>query len=249
MNLVRAELRKLRTVRSVRWLVLAVLAYPVLSFLPVLALPAADKADWTADTLLGAVRGQAFVVGLAMLCIGVLATAGEFRHGTIVATLTAAPRRRQVLAAKAAAVLALAAGVAVVVDVLALSLGTAMLRSADVDVSPLNGDALGTAAALFAMALAYGALGVGLGALVRDQTAAIAGALVWATVVENVVPVVLRNPGLAKWMPGGAARSLLTSATPEPDLLAPLAAVVVLVGVTAAMLAGGLAVFAGRDID
>lgn len=247
-SLVRAEARKLRTVRSVTGLAAAVVAFAVVSTGPAWTAPAAAKAEWTPATLVQAMRGPGWVLALAMLMVGVLATAGELRHGTLASTLLVAPRRRHVLGAKVVAVAGLAVALAVIVDLVMLALGVVLLGSAGVDVTPFSGDVLATAAAVVGIAAVYGALGVGLGALVRDQTAAIVGAVLWATVVENVVPIVLRAPSLSKWMPGGAARSLLTTATPEPDLLAPAAATVLLVGVLAAVVGGGTAAFLRRDV-
>lgn len=248
-SLVRAELRKLRSVRSVTGVVAAVVAFAFLAFAPVWTLDDAAKAEWTADALLPAVRGPAFVVALAMLIVGVLATAGELRHGTMASTLLVAPRRGRVAVAKLVAVVAVAAAPALAVNAVTLALGTVTLRSAGVAVSPFTGDALGTAGVVVLVAMAYGAVGVGLGLLARDQTAVLVGALVWTTVVENIVPIVLRAPGTAKWMPGGAVRSLLSVATPDPSLAAPAAAAVVLATVAALLVAGGTAAFARRDVQ
>ncbi|HVF75563.1 MAG TPA: hypothetical protein VM938_10985 [Acidimicrobiales bacterium] len=247
-SLVRAEARKLRTLRSVAGLGLAAVGIALVSLGPAWAAPAATKADWNPEMLPQAVRGQGFVVALVVLVVGVLATAGEVRHGTLPATLLVAPRRRQVLVAKLAAVSGFAVALAVTVSAVTLGLGAAVLRSAGVDAAPFGADSLATAAAVVAVAVAYAALGVGLGALVRDQTAAVVGAVVWSTVVENVLPVVLRNPSLSKWMPGGGARSLLTAATPEPGLLQPAAGALLLLVVVAAIVGGGTAAFATRDV-
>jgi ABC-2 type transport system permease protein len=63
----------------------------------------------------------------------------------------------------------------------------------------------------------YGVLGVGVGALVRNQVAAIVGALAWILVVENLVIALL--PDVGRWLPGGAAAALAQLATPEGELL------------------------------
>jgi ABC-2 type transport system permease protein len=50
-------------------------------------------------------------------------------------------------------------------------------------------------------------LGVGLGALVRNQVVAVAAGLVWMR-VEAIIPDALQRPGLGRWMPEGAASAL-----------------------------------------
>lgn len=248
-NLLRAELRKLATVRSVPAIVAAVLAVAVVGVLPAWTAPAADKAAFTANDLVAAVRGPAFVVAAAALVLGVLATAGELRHGTMAATLLVTPRRRRVVAAKTIAVAGVAAVMAAMAGVVTAVLSTAVLESAGVATASVRADVAVTALAVVAIAAVYAVAGVGLGLALRDQTAAIAGALVWITVVENVLPVVLRAPSLSRWMPGGAARSVLTAVAPEPELLAPAVGAVLLAAVVGALLVVGTTVFAARDVD
>ena len=248
-NLLRAELRKLTTVRSAVAVVAGVLAVAVLGILPAWTAPAADKATFQAHDLVAAVRGPAFLVATAALVLGVLATAGEVRHGTMASTLLVAPRRGRLVAAKAVAMAGVAAAMAVASVAVTAVLGTLVLESAGVATGAVRGDVAVTGLAVVGIAAAYAAAGVGLGLAVRDQTAAIAGALVWVTVVENVLPIVFRAPTLSSWMPGGAARSVLTAVAPEPDLLAPAAGAALLVAVVGALVIAGTTVFAARDID
>ncbi|MEV4381296.1 hypothetical protein [Streptosporangium sp. NPDC049644] len=52
----------------------------------------------------------------------------------------------------------------------------------------------------------YGLLGVGLGALLRNQVAAVAVALAWFMYADYLLTMPL--PGLGRWLPTGAARAL-----------------------------------------
>lgn len=248
-NLLRAELRKLTTVRSTRAIVAGVFVVAVLGILPAWTAPAATKATFTADDLVAAVRGPAFLVAAAALILGVLATAGEGRHGTMAATLLVAPRRRRLAGAKAIAVTGVAAATAMASVAVTALMGTLVLESAGVATAAVRGDVVMTGLAVIAIAVAYAVAGVALGLAVRDQTAAIAGALVWITVVENVLPIVFRAPALTRWMPGGAARSVLTAVAPEPDLLAPAAGAALLVAVVVGLAVVGITAFSTRDID
>jgi ABC-2 type transport system permease protein len=47
--------------------------------------------------------------------------------------------------------------------------------------------------------------GVAVGALVRNQVAALVGVLVWAVVVEGLLLNLLNAPSLGKWLPSAAA--------------------------------------------
>src|SRR6516225_7098798 len=106
-DVARCEWTKLRTVRSTWWSLLIVLAGMIAIGLFICA---AMVARW--DQLPEAVRVKfdptsrslngLFVAQLATGVLGVLAITSEYATGTIRATLAAVPRRRTVLAAKAA---------------------------------------------------------------------------------------------------------------------------------------------------
>jgi ABC-2 type transport system permease protein len=115
---VHAEWTKLRTLASTGWLLLvAVVLTGAVSAAAAAATTPAPGLDLARLSLTGVQAGQAVVAVLA-----VLAVANEYSTGMIRVTLTAMPRRHEVLAAKAALVagLVLAAGaVAVLASVLA----------------------------------------------------------------------------------------------------------------------------------
>jgi hypothetical protein len=64
----------------------------------------------------------------------------------------------------------------------------------------------------------WGVIGVAVGALVRQQVAAVVGALVWVLVVENLGAGLLRDAG--RYLPGQAAHAL-ADASQAGTLLAP----------------------------
>ena len=234
--LLRAEARKILTTRSAVVVAGFVVLYPALSLLPaVLAAkePAVDEA-----TILQVLRGGADVLILAALLLGILAVAGEHRHGTIVPTLLASPRRGRFLAAKLGSQAALAVILALAVSAVGLIVGTAYLATRDVSVDLLSSDVLLTVSAATLVVTFYAVIGAAVGALVRNQTAAVAGALIWVFAVENAIPLVLRNPGLKRWLPGGLSDRLLQVAEPVAGSGSAWLALAMVAGV-AVVLAGG----------
>ena len=246
--MIRAELLKIRTARTLLAVPVVAVAYAVLAFGPALTMSPADKRALEPDTLLTIARGPGIALAVLMLLLGVLATAGEFRHGTVVATLLVTPRRGSALRAKAAALALVAAVTALVVEAVAVTLGTAFLRAGDVPVDVGAGDVAVTVLGTVVAAVLYALAGVGLGTLLRDQTAGVGLALAWVGIAEGAVPVVLRKPWLFRWLPGGAANALVGAAKPPPDLLPAWAGGLMLAGVAAALVAGGLAAFGTRDV-
>ena len=244
-TLLRAEIHKTLTTRSALLLAGAVAVYPVLSLLP--AVTAAQPPAVDAGTLLQVLRGGADVLAVAALVLGVLAAAGEYRHGTIVPYLLAAPRRAPFLWAKLGAQAAVGATLALAVSAVGLVAGGGYLASRDVAVDVLSADVLATVLAVTVVATLYATIGAAVGALVKNQTAAVAGILLWVFAIENVVPLLLHDPGLKRWLPGGAIDRLLHMADPLAGSGNPWVALVTLVGVTAVL--AGAAAAATRTAD
>jgi hypothetical protein len=73
---------------------------------------------------------------------------------------------------------------------------------------------LGTAAAVPLLAAMYGLLGVGLGLLLRHTAAALGPALMWAFVIEGIIPMLTHEAGMVRWLPEAAASAVLHGASP-----------------------------------
>lgn len=212
--LIRAELQKLRTTRMLYGLALAMLASTALGVVGGIVgaakngAPALDTAEGVANAISAE---QAAVIALVM---GILAMAGEFRHGTVTSTFLVTPCRGWVVGAKLVAAALTGLALATVASVLSLAIALPWLNAKDVPWSLVADELplvlLGT---LVATAL-YGVVGVGVGALVRNQVAAVSVALGWMLVVENLLVALV--PDVGRWLPLGAAGALIRT---EGDLL------------------------------
>jgi ABC-2 type transport system permease protein len=200
-----AELRKLRATRTTTAAALVVAGLSgVIAVGNVVLAGKEQNPPLDANTFQHIVRAPTAIVGFTMLVVGVLVSAGEYRHNTIVPSLLAQPRRARLAVAKVLAVgivgLVFAAASAVVSSATGwLLLSSREAPAADLGAVPSGLLVLGGTAAL------YGVLGVGLGLLLRNQAVAMTVALVWYFVVEQIAPMVLRAPHAQKWLPGGAA--------------------------------------------
>ena len=153
-----------------------------------------------------AIYGSASNGLLFVLILGILGFSGEFRHRTIDHTFLVTPRRGRVLAAKLASyfLFGLAWGAVVVAFTAAVAVPALALRGGPV--SPA-GD--GVPAILCGTVLAmglYALIGLGLGALIRNQVAAILVGIGWMQLLEGVIG--LASPEAGRWLPGGAVRSI-----------------------------------------
>jgi ABC-2 type transport system permease protein len=212
--LVSAEFLKLRTTRTAYGFLAAI----VLLTLGVVAANSANVATRTKDDLLEAMSGAGIAAAL-LLVLGIVATTGEHRHGTITSSLLASPDRRRLIGAKLLAYFITGAllGVAAVLATLAVAVPWLSARDAPLDLLDA-GDYLGLLAQGVAVSALSGAVGVGIGAIVRNQVAAVVGTLIYLFVLEPVIGVI--SSDAAAYTIGGSQSAL--TAAPVEDALAPL---------------------------
>ncbi|HWC40972.1 MAG TPA: ABC transporter permease [Actinomycetota bacterium] len=246
-RLVHAELLKLWTTRTTR--VVLALAAAGTAALTVAVLSLAGRpgqpslGDDALRQLVGAPSGPLI---LAALVLGILGMAGEFRHGTATPTFLVTPARGRVVAAKLAATAVAGLAVALVATVVVLAVAVPWLPAKGVQ-APLADPGLAVRVGGLAAAVALsGALGTGIGALFRNQFAAVvAGLLVWQGGVEDLVVGILGRPALGRWLPHGASAALTA---PGDATLAMWAGALVLAayGLVLAVVGGRLVV--SRDL-
>ncbi|MDT7570738.1 MAG: type transport system permease protein [Actinomycetota bacterium] len=243
-----AELLKLRTTRALRIAVGVVLALAV-ALAVANGLLAGDNgvAPLTARSLRDVVKAPVQLAGAAVLLIGLLAAAGEFRHRTVFLTRLAEPRSPRVLAAKLAAIAVVGLVVGVALDVVSVVAGAVLLQANDLPVH-LTSYGVPRLLVLTPLVIAlYGVFGVTVGTVVRSTAGAVGATLVWAFVIEGVIPLVTGSPGLAQRLPSGAFQAVLhehaTGGGPAPVVAAGL-----LVGYAVALLLAALLVDARREL-
>lgn len=225
------ELLALRTVRA-PWVAVAALLAVAGAILGLNAalLGSSGQPAATPSVLADLVAAPGRLTGAVALLLGLLLSTSEYRHSTALATRLAEPRVRRLVAGKAAAAALAGALLGVAVVAVMLAGGAAALGTRDVAVQPWEHGLPAAAGALVIVAALHGVIGVGVGELLRNQAAAVGVVLGWAFVVEGVLPVVLREPTLTRWLPGGAIQSALEPTWRGLALLAAYAAGLALLG-------------------
>jgi ABC-type transport system involved in multi-copper enzyme maturation permease subunit len=187
--------------------------------------------------------GQALGALFAGL-FGAMLITSEFRHGTIRSTLLVAPRRARVVAAKAGAGALGGMAFGLVAQAVAAAVATWALAARGI-ANQLDG---GDYAMLLLGALAGGALwavvGLGVGALVRNQVPALVGICAWLLFIENLL--VANVPDAGRFAPGAAAAAI--AGRDPDDLLAPAVGALLLVVYTVGLLAAGWLAIERRDV-
>ena len=236
-----AEALKLRTTRTFAALVGSALALSLL--VVVLTTLLAD--DFTEQDVRELFTAD--FSGLFIMLLGVMGMAGEWRHRTITSTVLAAPNRVRLLAAKVLAYAAAGALLSLIVTTTIMAVGSLIL-SARGETTIGVGDLADVAWRNLLVAALLGALGVCIGAIVRNQVVAIVGVLVWAAVLEPALLAVVEDVG--KYGPTSGAPNAILGIQPndEEDQLAVGVAVIVMFGWVGALFAAGAALLKRRDL-
>lgn len=246
--LVSAELLKLRTTRSL-W-VTAIVVFVAAVTVPVVVIlspPGVDIPELTPAGLAQLMRAPARVTGGAVLLVGLLAAAGEFRHHTVLTTRLVEPRQGRVLAAKLAAIAIVGLALGIVAELLSGVTGSVALALNDVAVEPLSHGVPRVAVTVPLVVVLHGLAGVAVGSLVRSTAGAVGATLLWVFVVEGIVPVVTRSPGIVHWLPGGAVDQVL-AVEPASGQLGAVAAGALLLGYVAVLLTATAVLDAQREL-
>jgi ABC-2 type transport system permease protein len=245
-RLVGSELFKARTTRTALGLTLGLLAIVLLVVILTAALT--DKSP--ADTLGFQRHREEDILGslgfapLFALLFGLLASTSEYRHGTMSATLLAAPRRYGVVVAKviASAIVGCLLGAFVSAVGSAVGLPWFAARGFHID----GGGAVRIVVGVVGGSLLWGALGAGVGSIVKAQVPALIGALAWVLVVESLLQGLV--PRVGRFAPGGALNAVIGLGNDSDHRLSTAAGVALTLLYVAAAAAVGAALTQRRDI-
>jgi ABC-2 type transport system permease protein len=239
----RSEMLKQRSTATAWGLAAALLGLVALAvLLHGVALPLADLADRD-NQLMVFGRGE-FLGALFAALLGAMSFTSEIRHGTIRPTLLVTAARGRVVAAKAAVSMAFGAGFGLAASLLAAGIGTAALAARGVDVEV---DGRAYALLVIGGTVASGlwaAIGVGIGAIVRDQVPTVVGIAAWMLFVEGLFGGSLTD--VSRFAPGTLGMAISGQ---EPDtLLAPGLSLLLLVGYAVAAAFAGCLTTERRDV-
>jgi hypothetical protein len=238
----RSELVKLRSTRTNLGLLLGMVAL-VLLIVIVTGL-AVSGAETTKDEHQRALFSLGLAGGFVAALIGVMSICSEFRHGTIRPTFVFTPQRSRVIVAKVLSSFAVGALFGLITEALAFGVGLAILAGRGTDLVLGTHDLVLIGLGSVAVSALMAALGVGLGAVMRNQVLSIIGLVVWFMVIENIVVGVA--PSVGRFFPL-AAGDALTGVNSKDLLTAPQGALV-LVGYVLVFFVAGLWMTERRDV-
>jgi ABC-2 type transport system permease protein len=189
-DLIRAELLKLRTTRMVYGFVGALLL--IIAILVIVTAFENPAGDLAREEDQAGMYGAAATGIIFILLLGVMIMSGEFRHGTITQTLLITPNRWKVLGAKLAAAALGGFVIGVIAEAFTFVLFLPLLKIRGIDFVFEDEARSYVIGSILATTL-WGALGVAVGSLMRNQVAAIIVVFATLLIVEPILTGVLES--------------------------------------------------------
>jgi ABC-2 type transport system permease protein len=238
----RAELLKIRSTRTTVGLVLGMLGLILLfSLLTGLLTKAPHLATRDQQRTLFNIGSLS---GLFSVLAGTLLITSEFRYGTIRPTFLFTPKRWRVIVPKLIAGALAGLALAVVGELAGLGLGYATLAARGISSALTGADLVLLAAGTLVAVTLWGAIGVAIGAVVRNQVGAIIGILAWLFIAESLLFAFV--PAVGRYTPSEAEDALV--GLKAAHLLSPGAGAAVLVAWTIGFAVAAVAATNRRDV-
>jgi ABC-type transport system involved in multi-copper enzyme maturation permease subunit len=238
----RAELLKIRSTRTTVGIVLGMIAL-ILLFSLLSGLVTKEPSLVSAEDQRG-LLSVGSLAGVFSALAGIMLVTSEYRFGTIRPTFLFTPRRSRVVGAKLVAGLLAGILFGVVGEGLGFGIGYASLAGRGIAYALNGGETTLLLLGTLAGVALWGALGVGVGMIVRNQVGAIIGLLAWGFVAENLLFAFV--PSVGRFAPVHAQDALIGLTT---DHLLPAAAGgVVLLAWTIAFALAAIVLAARRDV-
>lgn len=180
--------------------------------------------------------------------LGAMSITNEIRHGTIRPTLLATPNRAQVITAKLAAGAIAGIAVGLVAEGLTAGIEAAGLAGRGIHITISAGDYVQLLTGGAAAAALFAAIGVGVGAIIRNQIGTVVGLCVWLLLIETTL--IGNVPSAGKFAPGASAGALAGAIQTQAatNLLAPAPGALLLLAYATVLATGGALITARRDI-
>jgi len=252
-GLIRAEFRKLSTTQVWFWMLLLCVGLTILGVVGSIAGQETDLdlAQHVRDVMISASAAFTYV---PLFVLGVLAVTTEYRYQTITPTVLTTPSRWALITAKLIAYAVVGAVFAVICLAVQLAMALPWLSARHVHTS--IGDQKGPLLITFAVLALFALVGLGAGALLRNQIVAVTVGVIFILVLARLFLLIPAVKYIYPYLPTGAVDSISTDPHDHENrvinhvhLISPGAGIAVLAawGLLLAILGAGITM--NRDIS
>jgi len=204
-RLIHAEFLKLRTTQVWFWMLIATIAVSGLLVVGQIAPHDGVRTTGQVPDLFA----SSVTVYLVVFVLGVLGVTTEFRYQTITPTVLQTPSRWAIVTAKMITYTIVGIIYAAVAVAVQLAVAIPWLKAKDVTVHLGNGHVRHAILGVFIVVALFGIIGLGIGALLRNQIVAVVVGILFLLVIQNIfiaIPVVKE---IYPYLPGGASNAVL----------------------------------------
>jgi ABC-2 type transport system permease protein len=243
MKQLRAELLKIRSTRTTIGLLLGLIALALLFTVLTCTLSATSTVLTEQDQV--SLLSFGSIAGVFAALAGVMLFTSEYRFGTIRPTFLFNPSRSRLVATKitAGALSGLVFGI--IGEGLVFSIGVIILKARGIPIAMNGANMTELIVGAIAGTALWGAIGVGVGAIVPNQVGAVITLLAWGFVAENLVFGFL--PQIGRFLPVHASDAMMGPI--QTQLLPGDAGTIVVVAWAVVLASAGFAMLKRRDVN
>lgn len=212
-RLVHAEFLKLRTTQVWFWMLLGAVGITALFVIGQLASSDGVRSARDIPNVFTS-SGTAYVV---VFVLGVLGVTTEFRYQTITGTVLTTPSRWALITAKMITYALVGAAYALVCVIVQILIALPWLSSKGYDVSLTDQHIPRALVGVFVVVTLFAIVGLGAGALIRNQIVAVSVGVVWIVLLNNILLAIPGVKYVFPYTPLGGLQSLINVTTPSPD--------------------------------
>ena len=207
-NLIKAEFRKVFSTQVWFWLLLLALGLTALGTIGSILSPH-DNAQLQAqvrDVFTAATHTPAYVV---IFALGVLSVTTEYRYQTITPTVLITPSRWTLITAKLASTTLLGIAFSLACVILEMAMALPWLHSRGITID--FGSHVGALLLVILVFTLYALVGLGVGALLKNQIVAVAVGVAFVLIIDHVVAVIPGVKHAYQFMLSGATDAITTT--------------------------------------
>ena len=205
----RAESRKLLTTQVWLWMFVLQLGLTLLVACLVSAFSKTTDPGVPLESVLNGTVGFSVLIASVL---GVIGITGEYRHLTATPTFLSVPRRGTVIGAKLLTYFVAGVLLGVVAVAVAVAVAAPWLSARGFTVELGSDNAVRIMVGGIIASGIWGIIGVGVGALLRNQVAAVVGIVLYRFLIEGILSAIPKVQNAYPYLPGGATASLLQGA-------------------------------------
>ncbi|MGC2168330.1 MAG: hypothetical protein WA580_04430 [Acidimicrobiales bacterium] len=243
MNQLRAELLKIRSTRTTIGLLLGLFIVALLFTILTCTLSPMNQLVTEQDQI--SLLSFGSIAGVFAALAGIMLFTSEYRFGTIRPTSLFNPSRNRLFRSKAYAGVLSGLVFGVIGEGLVFVIGIVIFKARGVHIVMSGANMTELIVGAIVGTALWGAMGVGLGAIVTNQVGAVIALLAWGFVVENLVFGFL--PKLGRFLPVHASDAMMGPI--QNKLLPGSAGVVIMVAWALALAIIGMSLLRRRDVS